>query len=178
MGLFSKKDKGPVMENVIWMNSAAKYRGGANLVDMTPGAIVIAWFQETRDNFDKYLHEQGISKEIRMANTVTSTMVENETAIFLEHYPLYSKEKDFIANWKTTKIMVLNSLDEPIFRIFNSENIVNLMKRMGLDESDKIKHPMIDSSVVRAQQKLEEKVLVDHSAHSAEEWFKRAVVQQ
>jgi len=48
------------------------------------------------------------------------------------------------------------SLEDNLMRLFGSERIAKLMDRMGMDEGEVIQHPMITSSIERAQKKVEE----------------------
>jgi preprotein translocase subunit SecA len=48
------------------------------------------------------------------------------------------------------------SLEDDLMRLFNSERIIKLMDRMGLDEGEVIQHSMVTKSIERAQKKVEE----------------------
>ncbi len=48
------------------------------------------------------------------------------------------------------------SLEDDLMRLFGSDRIAGIMERLGLKEGDVIQHPMITSSVSRAQKKVEE----------------------
>jgi preprotein translocase subunit SecA len=48
------------------------------------------------------------------------------------------------------------SLEDDLMRLFGSDRIASIMERLGLKEGDVIQHPMITSSVSRAQRKVEE----------------------
>jgi len=48
------------------------------------------------------------------------------------------------------------SLEDNLMRLFNSERIIKLMDRMGLDEGEVIQHSMVSKSIERAQKKVEE----------------------
>ena len=48
------------------------------------------------------------------------------------------------------------SLEDDLMRMFGSERIAGLMDRMGLEEGEVIEHKMINSSIERAQKKVEE----------------------
>ncbi|MBL4669529.1 MAG: preprotein translocase subunit SecA, partial [Flavobacteriales bacterium] len=48
------------------------------------------------------------------------------------------------------------SLEDNLMRLFNSERIIKLMDRMGLEEGEVIQHSMVSKSIERAQKKLEE----------------------
>ncbi len=48
------------------------------------------------------------------------------------------------------------SLEDDLMRMFGSERIASLMDRMGFQPGEMIEHPMISSSIERAQKKVEE----------------------
>ena len=93
--------------------------------------------------------------------------------IFLEHYPLFKKEQELFRSLNSSSITVLSSLEDPLLIQFGGEKISTLMRTLGVDEAEAISHKMITSSLVNAQQKLDEKITTELLASSAEEWFKR-----
>lgn len=102
----------------------------------------------------------------------------NCTLLFLEHYPLYSKEQlvlERIASLVDSKLNACFhvSLNEPIMKSFGSSSILQLMKSMGVKEEESMQHSSIDSALSTAQKKLEKKALGDSRSDSIEEWFKR-----
>jgi len=102
----------------------------------------------------------------------------NTHIFFAEHYPFFSKEEmvlkkiDDLTACKA-EICFYMSLDEPLFRIFGSDNIQKLMLNMGLDENNSIEHPFVNKSIVNAQKKIEKKVVSESECNSQEEWFGR-----
>jgi len=48
------------------------------------------------------------------------------------------------------------SLEDDLMRLFNSERIIKLMDKMGLEEGEVIQHSMVSKSIERAQKKVEE----------------------
>ena len=48
------------------------------------------------------------------------------------------------------------SLEDNLMRLFNSERIIKLMDRLGLEEGEVIQHSMVSKSIERAQKKVEE----------------------
>lgn len=48
------------------------------------------------------------------------------------------------------------SLEDDLMRLFNSERIIKLMDRMGLEDGEVIQHSMVSKSIERAQKKVEE----------------------
>jgi hypothetical protein len=177
MGLFDflrKKDSGSVGKDLVWMTRSAKLEGCYQLIQRHPDAILIAWFSDTETLFKKFL-ETKVEKvpEIKLAKTHSFLSVSGKTIIFLEHYPTKSKEESLIKEWKPREMLVLNSLDEPLFEQFGSERIIQLMKAMGMEEYESLEHTMITKSISNAQRKLDKKVPVELSANSSREWFKK-----
>jgi hypothetical protein len=177
MGIFnfSQKKKGtPNIKDMVWMSQSAKLGGCLKLLQEQKDVAVVAWFSKTQEEFHHFLNEQhGLDIEIHLAQTVVSTQISNIKLILLEHFPLRNKEENLILNLNPTQVIVLNSLDEPLFEVFGSEEIIRLMKSLGMKEDEMIEHPMISKSIARAQQKLEQKGTYESSANSSKEWFER-----
>ncbi len=177
MGIFnfSQKKKGtPNIKDMVWMSQSAKLRGCLKLIQEQKDVVVIAWFSKTQEEFHQFLNEQhGLGIEIHLAQTVISIQISNTKLILLEHFPMHNKEENLILNLNPTHVVILNSLDEPLFEVFGSEEIIRLMKSLGMKEDEMIEHPMISKSIVRVQQKLEQKVTYESSANSSKEWFER-----
>jgi len=117
MGLFNfsqnKKEK-PTIKDLIWMNQTGKLNGCMNLILQQKDAVIVAWFSDTQDEFSKFLNDNhGLNVEIHLARSVSSNQVANKTLILLEHYPLLSKETDFISSLNPKQVIVLCSFDEP-----------------------------------------------------------------
>lgn len=95
--------------------------------------------------------------------------------VISERYPVASKETELLTHLKSrgiaTQVLSYCALDDLIMQAFGSENIISLMKRMGMSETECIQHEMINSSLVRAQNKIAAKVTYEQQAKSPEDWF-------
>ena len=180
MGLFdflNKKPAGPNMKDLVWMNKHAKLQGCLNLARVHTDAVFISWFSQTQDEFKQYVQDQhGVMSDIRSARTVSPSHIENKKVFFLEHYPLRNKEEELIAEWKVKEVYVLNSLDEPLFENFGGQNIMQLMQKMGMQEEESMENTMISKSIENAQRKIAQKLIVENSASSSADWFKRNII--
>jgi hypothetical protein len=107
------------------------------------------------------------AREIRLQH------VENKTVVFAEHYPLKKKEEELFQNLRLEEVKILSSLDEPLFKRFGSDKIIQLMKQMGMNEKQSIEHNMITKAIHNAQEKMESKVSFERSAHSQNDWLER-----
>jgi hypothetical protein len=45
-----------------------------------------------------------------------------KTAVFLEHYPVYSKEANLLSEYRPDRVCFLNSLDDPILQLFGGKS--------------------------------------------------------
>lgn len=172
--LFKSKASAVKIVDMVWMSEDAKLNGSLKLLLDFPEATVISWFSDTQTKFRQFFLEKGIQKEVKVARTISSALLSDQI-IFLEHYPLKSKEISLMQNWDVKKVIVLNSLDEPLFENFGSERIIGLMKTLGVKDDEAIENSMITSSIENAQEKLEKKVTFDNAANSSKEWFAKNI---
>ncbi|MCU0444546.1 MAG: hypothetical protein MUE85_06470 [Microscillaceae bacterium] len=97
----------------------------------------------------------------------------------VEHYPLPAEDELLIARIGEISmnfpITFYCALDEPLFKLFGSENIQKVMLAMGMDEEEAISHNMITQSIARAQKRIAEKVKMDLKTDSAAEWFAKNI---
>lgn len=175
MGLFDvfkSKNQEPGFKDLIWLNHEAKVTGYLKLLRAYPDAVWMAWFDQTIKEFQKHNQSQN---PIHNALHVYASLVKDKTVIFLEHYPLRSQEEAMTHTWEPKKILVLSSLDEPLFQRFGGNNIIPLLEKMGADEEELLENDMISKSIENAQRKLEKHITVDVAAQSAAEWFQKNI---
>ena len=92
--------------------------------------------------------------------------------VFAEHYPLPKKEQELFKTLNLKEIPIMSSLDEPLFKHFGGERLIDTIKKLGMNEDEVIGHSFITSAIRNAQEKLGKKVRMEKAASSAEEWFK------
>ncbi|NVO03951.1 MAG: hypothetical protein HXX09_14740 [Bacteroidetes bacterium] len=178
MGLFNffnKKTDTIQVRDLVWISHSAKLKGCINLLKEFPEAIIVSWFPETQKIFSNYFSENGIQKEVKLTRTFSLAFKGQMPIIFLEHYPLKSKEVELMRNWDIEKVIILSSLDEPFFENFGSERIIGLMKTMGMKDDEFIENTMISSAIENAQNKIEKKIAFDNAANSSKEWFAKNI---
>jgi hypothetical protein len=95
----------------------------------------------------------------------------------LEHYPLFSKEENLLGKSKATKVWFINSLEDPILKIF-SGNISKMMNTLGMDKDECIEHKLVSKSIINAQKRLEKGVWSDFFAKSGDDWVKQYQANQ
>lgn len=154
--LFNKKEKGPVIDDKIWIDKTNKLQGCANLVKENPELLLIAWLEDTKKEFQDYLsQEHGLSPTIELAASLLPSRMTGKKYCFLEHHPLFSKEEALLKSWKCEKVLFLNSLEDVVFYFAKAERIAELMRRMGHQEHEVIQHAIVSKSISRSQQKFD-----------------------
>ncbi len=174
-GFFKKKASGPTVRDMVWMSNKARNEAGLVLIQQANNPVVAAWFDETIDAWRTLFEAAGLSIEIHTMPWLQSLDVKDRTVFLLEHYPLSSKEIKAIQHWKPTAVMAFVSMEEPLLQLFGGDNLIGLMQKMGMNESEMIEHKMISRSIRKAQEKLEAKVSNERPATSQEEWFRANV---
>lgn len=172
--LFQKKKPEPTFRDLVWVDTSAKWKGMISLLQQKQEVVVAAWFPETISLLKQQFELAGIRADVLDARHVRQGLVSGKTLILAKHYPLRSKETPLL-EMDAAEVFVCSALDEPFFLHFGGERILELMKKMGVNSDEIIEHNMIRQSIKRAQDNLEEKVLLDNSAASAAAWFQKNV---
>ncbi|MCP9751836.1 hypothetical protein [Ferruginibacter sp. HRS2-29] len=174
--LFGKKERKINFTDINYMSAKAKCEAVLRLAKQEPGTIFLAWFPDTAMSYKQAFSREGIP-ESRILETrqFHSAKVAGKKIVFLEHHPLPSKETALVKDLEETHFNVYNSLDEPLFAVFGSDRIIDLMKKMGLKEDEAVSHTLISRSVKNAQEKIEKKVSLEIPANSQKEWMDKNV---
>lgn len=170
-GLFKSKSEGIQVRDKIWMSKRAKLNACSELLKLNPGCLFAVWFKGSFNELETHLQLTDATQHVVMANDLSIDRIQNRMLVFAEHYPLAHVEQSLYQRLELKEVPVLFSLDEPFFAKFGGEKTIALMKKLGLKEDEVVAHNMVSKSIRRAQEKLGEKVKVERSASSQEEWF-------
>jgi phosphoribosylanthranilate isomerase len=171
-GLFKKKEAGIKVIDKIWMTQDAKWKGCTEELKLNAETVFIAWFDETLNQL-----EEGLSKEnlpvtnIFIARQAGSHLLQNKKVVFIEHYPLRSKEQSLFNQLNIPSVQIFSALDEPLFKQFGGDKIIQMMKQLGMQETASIENTMVSNAIKNAQEKIETKISFDQSTHSQTEWL-------
>lgn len=120
----------------------------------------------------------GLARAFQAPNALNeqNAPTEHVQIVIAEHHPRQSKDQAIIeAAAKlgcVSEVCFYFSLDDALLKYFNGESIQKLLKRLGIDESECISHPLVTSAIRGAQEKIEDLVPRDLQAESIEDWFK------
>jgi len=177
--LFGKKgstESATIFKDKVYLTTAGKITACLQLAKVNPDCIFIAWFAETAATFEKFFTYYNIDRtRIILANENDAHLLQSHQPVFLEHYPLNAKELLLVKDWQLTGISVFSSMDEPLFKHFGSDKMVPLIKLLGFKESEAIEHSYVTESIIKGQNKIAVKVLVDQPAYSQAEWMTKNI---
>jgi len=158
----------------VYMGSEAKMNACVQLAKEQPDTLFIAWFSDTAKKYKAFFIEKGLDgNSITEARHIYPTQLQEKTPVFVEHYPLHTKELALIDDWNLKNIIVYSAMDEPLFKHFGSDKMIPLIKLLGMKESESIEHSYVTESIVKGQKKIADKVIVEQSASSQDEWMER-----
>ena len=175
-GLFGKQKSNHFHKkftNIIYSSNLAKQNGIIKYAQENTDCIFIAWFNNTAVNFRKEFLANHLKEDrIVESKSFSAAKYQTQKITFLEHFPLRAKEEGLIQNCIQTEFIFFNALTEPIFQYFGSDRIIELMSKMGHKDDETIEHKMIDDSLLKAQQKISEKVQFESNVSASQaDWM-------
>lgn len=175
--LFGKKEGNAddhVFVDRAYVSTAAKMNACAELARKAPSSLFICWFADTAAAFRTFFREQGLDEQLVVdTHHLHASKLANKTPVFVEHYPLHSKELELIKNWEARNIVVYSALDEPLFKHFGSDKIIPLIKMLGMKENEAIEHNMVTKSIIKGQEKIAGQVATEQPASSQGGWMEK-----
>ena len=172
--LFGKKEgteTAAVFKDKVYIHSTGKMNACLQLAKENTSTIFIAWFPQTAATYKTFFAKHGIDATRIILTEEIGNLVEDLQLVFVEHYPLPSKELELVSNWQLTNIPVYSAMDEPLFKHFGSDKMIPLIKLFGMKESEAIEHSYVTESIVKGQNKITNKVTAEQTAVSQAEWM-------
>jgi hypothetical protein len=177
--LFGKKEDGAedhVFVDRAYVTTVAKMNACAELAKKEPDRLFICWFADTAVKFKEFFRQQGLDESmVTETHHLHTSKLQNKIPVFVEHYPLHTKETELIQNWDAKNIVVYSAMDEPLFKHFGSEKLIPLMKMLGMKEDEVIEHSMVSKSIIKGQEKIAEQVALEQTSSSQEEWMRKNI---
>ena len=172
-GFFNKKPKELLVHDRVWITETAKFNACLELKKSNSETVFVAWFEETENKLQSFFHQNGLEVQVHLADRLPQNLNEREL-IFVEHHPLRTEEQGIADRFDKKEITVFSALTEPIFLSFGGGRIVDLMVKMGAKEDEALEHSMISKSILRAQEKIASKYVINSSAKSQGDWLLNA----
>ncbi|MES1197872.1 MAG: hypothetical protein ABUL41_01185 [Chitinophagaceae bacterium] len=173
-GLFKKKGEGVKVNDKVWITQEAKWKGCIEVFKSDPETVFISWFDESLSQLEEIFKKENLpAPNTSTARQAGSHLLQNRNVVFIEHYPMRSKEEALFKELNISELEIFSALDEPLFKQFGSDKIIVLVKQLGLKETESIQHSMINNAIKRAQEKIEAKISFDAGASSQSEWLSK-----
>ena len=172
--LFGKKEGTEtvgVFKDKVYTHSTGKMNACLQLAKENESVIFIAWFLQTAATYKTFFAQHGIDATRIILTEEIGNLAEDFQPVFVEHYPLPSKELELVSNWQLTNIPVYSAMDEPLFKHFGSDKMIPLIKLFGMKESEAIEHFYVTESIVKGQNKISNNVTLEQTAVSQAEWM-------
>jgi hypothetical protein len=177
LNLFKKKKQEVRVVDKVTLSGAAKLQALLAAWNSDKNAAFIFWFDDSLQQATSFFATQTIEPVTLLGiKEAGHPQLAGKNIIIAEHYPISSKEEELYNKLDIKSAVVFSSLDEPFFKIFGADEIVNMMKKLGMQEEEVIEHKMISKAIRNAQEKIEKKVLLDQSARSQQEWLDKNLV--
>ncbi|MBC7888678.1 MAG: hypothetical protein H7Z13_12425 [Ferruginibacter sp.] len=175
--LFGKKEEEPgdrIFADKVYISSEAKMNACLQLSKDQPETLFIAWFTDTARKYKDFFIQNGLGESsITEARLIHTALLQNHIPVFLEHYPLHSKEIALVENWPQKKMLVYSAMDDPLFKHFGSDKMIPFIQLLGIKKSEAIEHAYVTQSIIKGQQKIADRVSIEQSANSQAEWMER-----
>jgi hypothetical protein len=124
-----------------------------------------------------FLVESSFFKSPSAAEMISKISAKGQKYVLIfGHYPLPDKETKWLQRIQLltdTKITFYSSLEDPSFKPFNSDRMIEIMEKMGMKDDEAIEHTMVTKSMERARKKIQEDIPLEQEASSEEEWFRK-----
>ena len=172
--LFKKKDPGIRIIDKIVMTQSAKWNALIDQWRKNNDTVFVFWFDETMRQAETFFLKENITAiNFYLAKTIQLSQLKGKEIIFTEHYPLPQKEKELFEGLQLGEVQIWSAMDEPLFKEFGSEKIIQMMKQLGMKEDQVIEHNMIGKAIHNSQEKISKKVILDQMSSSQEEWMRK-----
>jgi hypothetical protein len=170
-GLFGKKEKGIQPTDIIWLSQELKWQGLSAIFEKEKNTVFVFWFEETIHSAEEFLAGKTSGDMQLILASHYKHHDENRSIIFAEHYPLAKKEQDFFQNLHLQKPQIHSALDEPLFLKFGAAQIISMIRKMGMNETESLENSMISGAIRNAQERISDEVTLEQGAQSQQEWL-------
>jgi hypothetical protein len=181
---FKKKENHKRHSDCVYINrQTADYALKQHYDNLTAGnrtVFVLCFFENTAERLSNTISNiafaEKATRDIGLRMKIKNA--QNPFFLFAEHHPHLTTEQtvineiDLICEGNNLEINFFTSLDEPMMAPFNADNIIGLMKKLGMDEKEAISHNMVSKSIKNIQAKIAKRVSTSIQCKSQEEWMK------
>jgi hypothetical protein len=197
MGLFDwltgNKSKVRVLPDLVWLTEQAKRdglrrhlaqaiadpAGACGIIVVAHFADCLAWLHDMAAelNCDRLL----VTLADALAGEALAALATDESQQLLivvaERHPLPSHNESVLdfARRLPCRCQVARhiSLHDPVMKLFSSDWTTNVLRRLGMKETEAIKSTMVNRRIEAALNKIAKSAIADLPANSVEEWLEK-----
>lgn len=173
-----KRERKPSIADLVFIDNASRMDALLRASGETPAPLFVTWYENTREELQEYFNTHGRQPEIIIYRQLHHGIAHGRHVIVIGHFPLPGKEKQLFSTLEENKISVFSSLEDAFFKFFGGQNIARLMEKIGGGSKEPLSHPLITSSISKAQEKISSKIIVEQHAESMDEWFRKNLPQE
>lgn len=115
------------------------------------------------------LQDASMQQHLRHQTTAFAGKV-----FFPSHHPITKTEQQVLALLSQSGFKQFEfclSFDEPLMKMFGANNILPLLEKLGLEDTECIEHALVTRSIQTAREKVAAQVSYEKPARSLAEWF-------
>ncbi|MCU7549356.1 hypothetical protein OCK74_09540 [Chitinophagaceae bacterium LB-8] len=158
----------------VWLNEKAKWNNCIERLKQNSNTVIITWFEDTLHQLENLITQANLpTSTLFPSRQVTHDHIKNVPVIFAEHYPLHHKEKELYKKLHLTQAEVYSSLDEPLFKHFGSNRLVEITNRINCQENEPVHHRLVNAAIKKAQEEIASMVALEQGATSQAGWLMR-----
>ncbi len=171
---FKKKETAIKVIDKVMISEPARLKAMLTQWKDEKNIVFIFWFDESLRQAETYFSQHSNEPiAVITAREAGHMPLGEKKIVFAEHYPLLSKEEELYKRMNLQTVEVFSSLNEPLFKQFGADKIIEMMQRLGVTEDEVIEHKMVTTAIRKAQEKIEKKVLVEQTAGSQGDWLQK-----
>jgi hypothetical protein len=126
------------------------------------------------------IHAQSLESDVLLGFLSNQSKIVKVCFLFMGHYPLPTRENLLLEKINFSlgtdaSLSCWMSFEDPLLRTFGSEQMLNLMEKLGLKDDECMEHAMISKSIMRAREKIASHLKMEIACASEAEWFDKNV---
>lgn len=189
------------LEDIVWANRSIRFTGLLQNIQKTAETkpvFVVYFFEDTQTLLqevlkvaqkpyrfvssaddvkdDKHILIFSAKEFIHHSAKLKNLFASKELVlVFAEHHPLNEPEEEVLLKLGDislrAKVYAYTDFEDSLLKQFGGERVFEMMKKMGMNESESISHSLVSKAIKEAKKKIGEKVRHTQQANSSEEWF-------
>jgi hypothetical protein len=169
--LFKSSSKKISIKNIVWKTKLIKNAAILQQIMSNDKLILFYFSASTKSDLEIILVEREIVYSTSMREDTSLILLDVNlllsniysfskfSILFIEHADSYQLEQKILSilseKLNQSEFQFYISLEDQLFQTIDFSNIIALLEKLQLDDSESISHQLVDSSIERIQQKFD-----------------------